>query len=558
MSSDSHATIIYTLMTSYEVIVNEPEASPSPDYIPGPEYLEYLPPANDVFLAEEQPLPAAVSPTAESPGYIMDLELEMDPEDEDEDDEKSEGDSIDYQTNRGDDDVDDDGNDISEDDADDEDEEESSDSEEEEEEHLAPTVPAPALCSSISTSEDSDQTKSFEEDETATKPPPSAYRVTARISVRPHIPMPFPLESKVERLLAIPTPPPSAYRVTVGISVRPHIHMPFPSELEVERLLAIPAPLLSLVSSTSYLLPLFLMPLPIFTLLPPPPPITLPRTRASMVLMRSVIPSTFILAPLSWTPPIGTPPLLPIPLSTSSFPLPLLLPSTSCREGIPEIRPTLTVDDSLRAKDRLIGRLRRESYTLVNFEFYYILLLCCDFMKSHVYCSLMILKKMEAINNLIAQRVTEALAEYKTQRNSVVNGDTSHTTGTGPRTVCLTRECTYKDYLNYDPLNFNGTKGFIGLTRWFERIESVSSISNCTAENRIKFASCTLIGSALTWWNSHIRAVSQEVAYAMPWKTLRQMMTMKYYPRSEIKKLEVELWNLKVKGTDITSYTLRF
>nr|GFC08584.1 hypothetical protein [Tanacetum cinerariifolium] len=24
--------------------------------------------------------------------------------------------------------------------------------------------------------------------------------------------------------------------------------------------------------------------------------------------------------------------------------------------------------------------------------------------------------------------------------------------------------------------------------------------------------------SALTWWNSHMRAVSQEVAYAMPWK----------------------------------------
>nr|GEZ82271.1 hypothetical protein [Tanacetum cinerariifolium] len=60
MSSDSHATITYTLMSSYEVIVNRPEAPPSPDYIPGPEappspdyipgpeYSEYLPPADDV------------------------------------------------------------------------------------------------------------------------------------------------------------------------------------------------------------------------------------------------------------------------------------------------------------------------------------------------------------------------------------------------------------------------------------------------------------------------------------------------------------------------------
>nr|GEV84821.1 hypothetical protein [Tanacetum cinerariifolium] len=188
------------------------------------------------------------------------------------------------------------------------------------------------------------------------------------------------------------TPPPSAYRVTARIYVRLHIPMPFPSESEVKRLLAIPTPTLSPVSPTSYPLPPFLMPLPIFTLLlPPPPPIILPRTRASMVLMRSATPSTFILAPLSRTPLIGTPPLLPIPLPTSSLPLPLLLPSISCREGIPEadlplqkkarfttptggyevgkssaaatarqIRPALTIDDSRSAEDRLIGRLRRE------------------------------------------------------------------------------------------------------------------------------------------------------------------------------------------------------
>nr|GFC31692.1 hypothetical protein [Tanacetum cinerariifolium] len=121
----------------------------------------------------------------------------MDLEEEDRDDEKSEGDSIDYLTSRGDDDA----NDLLENDADDKDEEESSDSEEEKEEHLALTVPAPALHNSISASEDSDQTEPFEEGETAATPPLSAYRVTARISVRPHIPMPFPSESEVERLL---------------------------------------------------------------------------------------------------------------------------------------------------------------------------------------------------------------------------------------------------------------------------------------------------------------------------------------------------------------------
>nr|GEY06949.1 hypothetical protein [Tanacetum cinerariifolium] len=36
----------------------------------------------------------------------------------------------------------------------------------------------------------------------------------------------------------------------------------------------------------------------------------------------------------------------------------------------------------------------------------------------------------------------------------------------------------------------------------------------------------------------------------MTWITLMKILTDKYYPRGEIKKLEIEMWNLKVKGTD--------
>nr|GEV78651.1 hypothetical protein [Tanacetum cinerariifolium] len=90
-------------------------------------------------------------------------------------------------------------------------EEESSNIKEEEEEHLASTVPAPALYSFVS---ESDETEPFEEGETAATPPPFGYRVAARISVQPHILMPFRSESKVERLLAIPTPPLSPVSLT--------------------------------------------------------------------------------------------------------------------------------------------------------------------------------------------------------------------------------------------------------------------------------------------------------------------------------------------------------
>ncbi|GJY21825.1 putative reverse transcriptase domain-containing protein [Tanacetum coccineum] len=165
-----------------------------------------------------------------------------------------------------------------------------------------------------------------------------------------------------------------------------------------------------------------------------------------------------------------------------------------------------------------------------------------------------------AVEQLIKSRVFVALANHETLRNSTNgHGDGSHNSGIGNRGTTRTpRECTYKDFLNCHPLNFKGTEGVVVLAQWFEKMESVFHISNCAVENQVKFATCTFVGNALTWWNSHMKAVTQDVAYAMDWKTLKKMMTVKYCPRGEIKKLEIELWNLKVKGTDITSYTLRF
>ncbi|GJS96246.1 putative reverse transcriptase domain-containing protein [Tanacetum coccineum] len=44
--------------------------------------------------------------------------------------------------------------------------------------------------------------------------------------------------------------------------------------------------------------------------------------------------------------------------------------------------------------------------------------------------------------------------------------------------------------------------------------------------------------------------VGHDVAYAMTWTNLKEKMTGKYCPRGEIKKLEVKMWNLKVKESD--------
>ncbi|GJT28261.1 putative reverse transcriptase domain-containing protein [Tanacetum coccineum] len=107
---------------------------------------------------------------------------------------------------------------------------------------------------------------------------------------------------------------------------------------------------------------------------------------------------------------------------------------------------------------------------------------------------------------MINEGVTAALAA----RDATRNGDDSHTSGTGVRRP----------------------------VQMFRKMESVYSISNCTVACQVKFATCTLQGNALTWWNSHVKTTTHEAAHAMPWRTLKKMMIDKYCPRGEIKKLE--------------------
>ncbi|GJS67842.1 hypothetical protein Tco_0682407 [Tanacetum coccineum] len=103
--------------------------------------------------------------------------------------------------------------------------------------------------------------------------------------------------------------------------------------------------------------------------------------------------------------------------------------------------------------------------------------------------------------------------------------------------VSIARKCTYQDFVKCQPLNFKGTEGVVRLTRWFEKMKTVFHISNCPQRYQVKYASCTLQNSALTWWNSHKRAIGTDVAYAMPWKVIMKLMT---------------------EGNDLTTYTQRF
>ncbi|GJX14172.1 putative reverse transcriptase domain-containing protein [Tanacetum coccineum] len=135
---------------------------------------------------------------------------------------------------------------------------------------------------------------------------------------------------------------------------------------------------------------------------------------------------------------------------------------------------------------------------------------------------------------MIGQGITAALAARDADRS--MNGDDGHNSGTGVRRQAPpARECTYPDFMKCKPLYFKGNEGVIELTHWFERMETVFRISNCSMENQIKFATCTLLGSALTWWNSHVKTVGHDVAHAMTWTNMKKKMTDKMFPEESDK-----------------------
>ncbi|GKC05844.1 reverse transcriptase domain-containing protein [Tanacetum coccineum] len=151
-----------------------------------------------------------------------------------------------------------------------------------------------------------------------------------------------------------------------------------------------------------------------------------------------------------------------------------------------------------------------------------------------------------------------------TERDDSTLGTGHHTAGAGDSLTGISDDITGAEMAEAEASrvrngnNSNGTEGVVGLTRWFEKMEYVFSISNCPATSQVKFAACTLQEDALTWWNAHVKTTTTEAAHAIPWAALKKMMTDKYCLRGEIKKIETEMWNLKVKGIDVVAYSRRF
>ncbi|GJU87530.1 reverse transcriptase domain-containing protein [Tanacetum coccineum] len=262
--------------------------------------------------------------------------------------------------------------------------------------------------------------------------------------------------------------------------------------------------------------------------IPPLPPSFLaprirpPHTRAAMRQMRATAPSTY-----HSLLPSGTPPLLPILLPA---------PSTSRRADIPEA-------DTPPRKRLLLTTPRPgceigESSATAAAEEHARVDVCTRRVQSFSH------DITDARRNVQLKELR--FAGIEKERDLPYDKRVGDSSGPciGMALTAILRErvpgdlntllesVLTEDFMKCKPLYFKGTEGVVELTQWFERMETVFP-------------------------HKQLSAVKQ-FSYSMTWVDLRKKMTDKYCPRNEMKKLEAELWNLKVIGTDVVKYNQRF
>ncbi|GJS00272.1 reverse transcriptase domain-containing protein [Tanacetum coccineum] len=157
----------------------------------------------------------------------------------------------------------------------------------------------------------------------------------------------------------------------------------------------------------------------------------------------------------------------------------------------------------------------------------------------------------------IRQLIVDFTAALEAQTAAIANTDNPNR-NTGHREIPVAKRGNYKEFINFQPLYFNGTEGAVNLIRWFERTESVFSRSKYAEEDRVTFTTGTLTNDALSWWNSYAQPIGIDQANQITWTELKRLLTDKYYPRTEVKKMEDEFYNLVVKGIDLKTYIRRF
>ncbi|GJX89802.1 putative reverse transcriptase domain-containing protein [Tanacetum coccineum] len=140
----------------------------------------------------------------------------------------------------------------------------------------------------------------------------------------------------------------------------------------------------------------------------------------------------------------------------------------------------------------------------------------------------------EAIGEQISQRVVEVLATYEVNHAAKVGEMETEMAGEMETETVGEMEAEIEEAMGMEiPI-------IMTEVLCLSPIETIFHIKNCPKRYQVKYATCTLLNSALTWWNAHKRSIGVDAAFAMSWREVMKLMTEEYCLRNEIQK-----WRLK-------------
>ncbi|GJY63550.1 reverse transcriptase domain-containing protein [Tanacetum coccineum] len=157
------------------------------------------------------------------------------------------------------------------------------------------------------------------------------------------------------------------------------------------------------------------------------------------------------------------------------------------------------------------------------------------------------------VATLIAQQLQAIITQVANNTNNANNGNNGGGNGNDGN-----NGCSFKTFQSCNPKEYDGKGGAIALTRWIKKMENVIDNSGCAENQKVRYATSSLVNKALTWWNTQCQARGRVAAMAMSWNDFKALMVEEFCPSNEMEKLENEFWNHKMVGANHAAYTRKF
>ncbi|XP_057779913.1 uncharacterized protein LOC130998515 [Salvia miltiorrhiza] len=108
------------------------------------------------------------------------------------------------------------------------------------------------------------------------------------------------------------------------------------------------------------------------------------------------------------------------------------------------------------------------------------------------------------------------------------------------------------------PPTLKGNEGPLGTEEWMRQMERIFNYMRCRDDSKVTCAAFQLIDDAGHWWESETAALTEEQVRAISWRTFKEKVMGKYFPKAFRKQKEIELMNLEQGNLTVLEYEQKF